>query len=96
MTNQPSNHSRAWTVIEAKDRLPEILHLAETEGPQRIVGQRTFILATAEIDPRTSTESAEPFETAEAAELLRMDAAHNPVLADYWGDDADDDLIANP
>ncbi len=96
MTNQPSSQSRAWTVGEAKERLPEILRLAETEGPQRIVANRTFVVAPAEASAGVSEESAEPFETDEAAELLRMDAAHNPVLADYWRDDSDDDLIANP
>ena len=96
MTNNSSSQSRAWTVGEVRDRLPEILHLAETEGPQRIVAERTFILATAEVNPLTPADRTEPFEMDEAAELLRMDAAHNPVLADYWGDDSDDDLIANP
>ena len=30
------------------------------------------------------------------AQLLIMDEAHKPVLADYWRDDSDDDLIADP
>ncbi len=38
----------------------------------------------------------EPFTPAEIVQLIRMDAIHDPVLAEYWGDDADDDLIANP
>ena len=96
MTNQPSSQSRTWTVGEVKERLPEILYLAETEGPQRIIAERTFILATAEANPLTPTDGVEPFGMDEAAELLRMDAAHNPVLADYWGDHSDDDLIASP
>ena len=85
MTLQSSSQSRAWTAGEVKERLPEIPHLAETEGLQRIVAQRTLISAT-----------TEPFEIDAMAELLRMDAAHNPVLADYWGDDSNDDLIATP
>ncbi len=35
-------------------------------------------------------------ESTEEEEYIAMDAIHDPVLAEYWGDDADDDLIANP
>ena len=41
-------------------------------------------------------EPVEPFTLEEVMQLMRMDSAHNPILAEYWGDDADDDLIANP
>ena len=30
------------------------------------------------------------------AQLLIMDEAHKPVLAEYWRNDSDDDLIADP
>ena len=38
-------------------------------------------------------EQVEPFTLEEIMQLMRMDSIHNPVLAEYWGDDADDDLI---
>ena len=41
-------------------------------------------------------EQVEPFTLEEVMQLMRMDSIHNPVLAEYWGNDADDDLIANP
>ena len=41
-------------------------------------------------------ERIEPFTSEEVMQLIRTDAIHDPVLAEYWGDDADDDLIANP
>ncbi len=44
----------------------------------------------------TQEERIEPFTLEEALQLTRMDSIHNPVLAEYWGDDSDDDLIANP
>ena len=40
-------------------------------------------------------EQVEPFTLEEIMQLIRMDATHDPVLAEYWGDDADDDLIAS-
>ena len=54
------------------------------------------MVAPAEASAGVSEECAELFKMDETDELLRMDAAHNPVLADYWGDDSDDDLIGNP
>ena len=41
-------------------------------------------------------EQVEPFTMEEVMQLIRMDKIHDPVLAEYWGDDTDDDLIANP
>lgn len=35
---------RIWTVDEAKARLPELLRLAETEGPQVIGARKPFIV----------------------------------------------------
>ena len=96
MTNQPSNQSRTWTVGEAKERLTEILHLAETEGPQRIIANRTFLVTPVKASGGVSREDSELFDLEETSDLLRMDAAHSPVLAEYWGNDSDDDLIANP
>lgn len=35
---------RVWTVDEAASRLPELLRLAETEGPQVIGARKPFIV----------------------------------------------------
>lgn len=40
-------------------------------------------------------EPVEPFTLEEMMQLTSMNAIHDPVLAEYWGDDSDDDLIAN-
>lgn len=45
-TNAPH---RVWTVANAKARLSEILRLAETEGPQRIGTQRSFVVVPAAV-----------------------------------------------
>ena len=45
---------------------------------------------------KASDERIEAFTPEETSRLTRMDSLHNPTLADYWRDDADDDLIANP
>ncbi len=42
-----SNYHRVWTVAEAKDRLSELLRIAESEGPQRIGARRPFIVVPA-------------------------------------------------
>ena len=91
-----SSQSRAWSVGEAKERLTEILHLAKIEGPQRIMANRTFLVTPANASGGVSREDSELFDLGETSDLLRMDAAHSPVLAEYWGNDSDDDLIANP
>ena len=44
-----SKTKRVWTVAEAKANLSEILRLAETEGPQRIGIQKSFILVPAKL-----------------------------------------------
>ena len=36
---------RVWTIAEAKENLPEILRLAEEDGPQRIGDTKIFTLA---------------------------------------------------
>lgn len=41
--NRAQSH-RVWTVAEAKARLPELLRLAETEGPQVISARKSFIV----------------------------------------------------
>ena len=38
---------RVWTVAEAKARLPEILRLAEEEGPQQIGRRKSFVVVSA-------------------------------------------------
>ncbi len=40
-------------------------------------------------------EQVEPFTEEEMGELMRLDAAHNPVLADYWRNDSDDNLTSD-
>ena len=92
--DSPSRPGRVWTVGEAKERLPEILHLAETEGPQHIVAKRTFVVSPVSTIPNELSEKVEVFDMKDTAKLLQMDAAHNPALADYWRDESDDDLIA--
>ena len=37
--------SRVWTIAEARENLPEILRLAEEDGPQRIGDSKIFTLA---------------------------------------------------
>ncbi len=44
-----SKTKRIGTVAEAKAKLPEILRLAETEGPQRIGVRKSFILVPAKL-----------------------------------------------
>ena len=39
-----SQPSRVWSVAEAKNHLPEILRLAEVEGPQRICAEKSFVV----------------------------------------------------
>lgn len=46
--------------------------------------------------PDPSPEEIELFTEEEMAQLLIMDEAHKPVLAEYWRNDSDDDLIADP
>ncbi len=52
----------------------------------------------ANIDDRNNVqkEQVEPFTLEEVMNLTRMDIIHDSVLAEYLGDDGDDDLIANP
>ena len=44
----PAKHSRVWTITEAQSNLPHILHLAETEGPQRIETETSIVTLTSE------------------------------------------------
>ena len=44
MTAKNAKLNRTWTVAEAKARLPEILRLAEEEGPQYIGRRNTFVV----------------------------------------------------
>lgn len=46
--------------------------------------------------PEASPEEVELFTEEEMAQLMILDEVHSPVLADYWRNDSDDDLIANP
>lgn len=47
MNPSRSKPSRVWTVTEAKVRLPEILRLAEEEGPQQIGRRKPFVVVPA-------------------------------------------------
>ena len=47
---QPSPR-RVWTVAEASKNLPEILRLAEEDGPQRIGDTKIFTLAPEPEEP---------------------------------------------
>jgi hypothetical protein len=39
----------AWTIAEAKTKLPEILRLAESEGPQRIGARKRYIVVPEDV-----------------------------------------------
>ena len=62
MAIQPAGPRRTWTVAEARARLPEVLRLAEEEGPQQIGVRKPFVLAPASAwDDRTvSPDPATP------------------------------------
>jgi prevent-host-death family protein len=40
------NHSKTWTIAEAKAKLSEILRLADEQGPQRIGARKTFVIVS--------------------------------------------------
>ena len=54
MTIPKSN--RVWTVADAQANLPEVLRLAESEGPQYIGAGRTFVVTPAEPEPEQDRE----------------------------------------
>ena len=43
-----SSSNRVWTVADAQANLPEVLRLAETDGPQYIGAGKTFVVAPIE------------------------------------------------
>ena len=43
-----SNSNRVWTVADAQANLPEVLRLAETDGPQYIGTGKTFVVTPVE------------------------------------------------
>ena len=49
---------RVWTVADAQANLPEVLRLAESEGPQYIGAGQTFVVAPAE--PESEQDQEEP------------------------------------
>ncbi|MYF70432.1 MAG: hypothetical protein F4053_04545 [Proteobacteria bacterium] len=49
MSAKADPSTRVWTVSEAKERLSEILHLSEQEGPQRIGTWRQFVVVPAAV-----------------------------------------------
>lgn len=42
---------RVWSVTDAQAQLPELLRLAEVEGPQYIGGGHTFVVTSADPKP---------------------------------------------
>ena len=48
MTTKDTESRSAWTVEEAKANLPEILKLAESEGPQMIGDQKCYVIVPEE------------------------------------------------
>ena len=46
-----SKSKRVWTVGDAQANLPEVLRLAEAEGPQYIEAAATFVVAPVEPAP---------------------------------------------
>ncbi len=46
--------NRVWTVADAQANLPEVLRLAEKEGPQYIGAGKTFVVTAAEAEPGQS------------------------------------------
>ena len=51
--------NRVWTVADAQANLPEVLRLAESEGPQYIGAGQTFVVAPAEPEPEQDREEPE-------------------------------------
>ena len=51
-----SGSKRMWTVADAQARLPELLRLAQSEGPQYIGAAHTFVVTPADPEP----DQAEP------------------------------------
>ena len=68
MAIRTNGSRRTWTVAEARARLPEVLRLAEEEGPQQIGVRKPFVVAPASAwddrtdspDPAAPSESREP------------------------------------
>ncbi len=84
---------------ETRDHIPvETLPVREPTEEEEDVALVHADGNNANADERKSVqeEPVEPFTMEEVMQLIRMDAIHDPILAEYWGDDADDDLIANP
>ncbi len=84
---------------ETKDHIPvETLPVREPTEEEEDIALVHADGNNASADERKNVqeEPVEPFTLEEVMHLTRMDATHDPVLAEYWGDDADDDLIANP
>ena len=51
--------NRVWTVADAQANLPEVLRLAETDGPQYIGAGKTFVVAPVEAE-QTRKELRQP------------------------------------
>lgn len=50
---------RMWSVTDAQAHLPELLRLAEVEGPQYIGAGHTFVVTSADPEPN-QTEHRQP------------------------------------
>ena len=52
-----SKSKRVWTVADAQANLPEVLRRAETEGPQYIGSDKTFVVTP--VEPAQDREEPE-------------------------------------
>ena len=76
MTTAKSDH--VWSVADAQANLAEVLRCAETEGPQYIGADKTFVVALAE----PSQERAEPELTLGQWLIENMPRGTNLVVPD--------------
>ena len=53
-----SKSNRVWSITDAQANLPEVLRLADSEGPQYIGAGQTFVVAPAE--PEQEPDREEP------------------------------------
>ena len=84
---------RVWTLADAQANLPEVLRLADTEGPQYIGADKTFVVSPAE----TPQDRDEPELTLGQWLVKNMPRGTNLVIPDDeppeddipWTDEAD-------
>ena len=73
--------------------------MATVNEPKGTLKRRSPKKGTASSRPKPSDQASpdqvEPFTEEEMGELMRLDAAHNPVLADYWRNESDDHITSD-